>query len=51
MDTGDYDVVGDFDVIVGALNLRGSGASQTDYENWIENKTTLLVLVNKLVDK
>lgn len=51
METGDYDVDGDCDIIVGALNLKGSGASQADHENWVQNKTTLLVLANTLVDK
>ncbi|HEX5169548.1 MAG TPA: VCBS repeat-containing protein [Cyclobacteriaceae bacterium] len=51
MDAGDYDFDGDCDVIIGAMNFKGLGASQEDYESWLTQKTSLLVLRNKLFEK
>lgn len=48
MEAGDYDNDGDEDIMLGAMNFRGLGASTTNSKNWSIEPTPILLLSNAL---
>jgi hypothetical protein len=48
METGDFDRDSDIDVIIGSMSMKGLGASEEVYQEWVRNGNSLLVLENLL---
>jgi hypothetical protein len=49
METGDFDNDTDIDIILGATNFSGFGASEKAYMRWMETNASLLLFKNTLI--